>query len=179
MILGGLDIIQHYTDNKIHIDPYDIKHVGPNSYDVRLSSELLRVWPNRWEYNVAFIDPKLPQNTTRHTIPDSGLVIQPGELWLGCTIESIGSDHFVPMYDGRSTIGRMGLFSHVTAGFGDVGFAQQWTLELVATLPIVLYAGMRIGQISFHGVSDTTMSYKHGHSYAGQSGPTEGKAGNI
>jgi dCTP deaminase len=73
----------------------------------------------------------------------------------------------------------MGLFSHVTAGFGDVGFAQQWTLELVATLPICLYPGMRIGQISFHGVSDTTMSYKHGHSYASQRGPTEAKANNL
>lgn len=170
MILGHDTIISEYKAGKIVLDPFVRENVGPNSVDVRLDSRLLQVMPNRKEGRLSFIDPMLPQVTREVIIPESGLVILPGELWLGCTIERAGSEHYVPGYEGRSTIGRMGLMSHITAGFGDVGFTGRWTLEITCIIPIMLYPGMRIGQVYFETVSDTSHRYgkEHDAHYAEQ-----------
>jgi dCTP deaminase len=179
MILGGVDIIKERNVNNLTIEPFDQSQVGPNSYDVRLDNVLLKLECNAWKDGIEYIDPRLEQKVHKVMIPENGFLILPGELWLGSTIERAGSSKYVPMYDGRSTIGRMGVWSHVSAGFGDVGFDSTWTLEITCIQPFLLLPGMKIGQVFFHDVSDASMNYSKGHSYHGQNGPVVAKAGNI
>jgi dCTP deaminase len=152
MILNGAEIISEYNQGKIHIDPFTLDQVGPNSYDVRLGSHLKVVTANSGN----FIDPDKKQTTNIIELP---WVLSPEFLYLGNTIEAIGSDYYVPMLEGRSSIGRMGLAVHITAGFGDIGFKQQWTLEMTCELPFKVFPGMRIAQVSFYGCSSRTMMY--------------------
>jgi len=171
MILGGKTIIEEIRTGAIKCDPFDIRMVGPNSIDVRLHRMIKQVIPNHAD---GYIDPEQKQNTRILDLVDCGyLVIKPGELWLGCTVEKIGSRYFVPMLEGRSSIARMGLQVHLTAGFGDVGFIDQWTLEITSVVPIKIYAGMRIAQVYFEEVSDNSMLYQG--RYNGQEGPTESR----
>ena len=122
MILSGKEIEKH-LGKEIVIEPYDPSRLNPNSYNLSLANELL-------VYENELLDMKTP-NPTRHlTIPEEGLVLEPGKLYLGRTNEFTRTDGFVPMLEGRSSTGRLGLFIHVTAGFGDVGFAGYWTLEI-------------------------------------------------
>ena len=101
-----------------------------------------------------YIDPKKPMKTYELEIPENGLIIPPNELILGSTNEKAGSDYFVPMYEGRSSTGRLGLASHITAGFGDIGFKSNWTLEILTIYPIKLYRDMEIGQVCFLEISN-------------------------
>lgn len=179
MILGGLTIAEEVGAGKIHISPFSLKHVGPNSYDVHLGPTLMRLMSNAEIDGIHYNDPRIPPRTHELTIPEHGFLIEPGVLYLGHTIEEAGSDHYVPMYDGRSTIARWGVFSHVSAGFGDVGFKRQWTLEIMAIRPFLLLPGMRIGQVFFHTVSSTDDLYGSSHNYTNQVGATPPKAGNI
>ena len=92
-------------------------------------------------------------NPTRHiTIPPEGLVLEPGRLYLGRTNEFTRTDKYIPMLEGRSSTGRLGLFVHVTAGFGDVGFAGCWTLEIFCVQPVVIYPDVEICQISYYDI---------------------------
>ena len=84
--------------------------------------------------------------------PPEGLVLSPNQLYLGRTVERTETHNLVPMIEGRSSIGRLGLFVHVTAGFGDVGFCGYWTLEMFAVQPIRIYAGVPICQIFYHDI---------------------------
>jgi len=172
-MLGAKHIIEAWLHSKVHIDPFEPKQVGPNSYDVRLGGYLVQVKRNCWWG----IDPDKPQRVGKEiSIYNSkGKILWPWQLWLGCTREEIGSAHYVPMLEGRSSIARMGLFVHVTAGFGDVGFQQTWTLELKSILPIKVRAGMRIAQVSFHEVSDIGLQYTKEGNYVDQVGPTPSK----
>lgn len=177
MKLGHDDIIAEYHSGKIIIEPYEFDNIGPNSVDVRLAKELLRVWPNDCRDGVHFINPLKPQKYTPHVLDDSGMLIMPGELWIGSTIEKCGSDYYIPGYAGRSTIGRMGLFTDICAAFGDVGFKQTWTLELCCVTPFLLVPGMQIGQVFFDHVTSNNWRYDREHKahYANQNGPTAAK----
>jgi dCTP deaminase len=95
-------------------------------------------------------------------IPEEGLVLQPGRLYLGRTVEFTETHGFVPMLEGRSSIGRLGLFVHVTAGFGDVGFSGFWTLEISAIQPIRVYPNVEICQIFYHQISGDYRPYSSG-----------------
>jgi dCTP deaminase len=95
-------------------------------------------------------------------IPPEGLVLQPGNLYLGRTEEYTVTKNLVPMLEGRSSIGRLGLFVHVTAGFGDTGFAGFWTLEMHCIHPIRIYAGVAICQIFYHTIEGQVMNYESG-----------------
>ena len=123
MILSGLEIKKHLGD-EIIIEPYDEKYLNPNSYNLRLHNELLI-------YEEDVLDMKKPNKTRSLVIPEEGLVLEPGRLYLGRTLEYTRTDRYVPMLEGRSSIGRLGLYVHVTAGFGDVGFSngQQFDFE--------------------------------------------------
>jgi dCTP deaminase len=180
MILNGSEIISGYEEGRIHIDPYNPENVGPNSYDITLGSELLKVVPNakqqgenyqRVVKDVSYIEPTERQFIHPQIMDEAGLIIYPGNLYLASTVEKIGSDYYVPMLEGRSSIGRMGLFIHVTAGFGDIGFKSQWTLELMTIYPIRIFPGMRIGQVFFHTCSSQKMMYQG--RYQDQDGPQE------
>jgi dCTP deaminase len=172
MILGHHAIKNGYNDKSITIEPYDENRICPNSYDVILGRNFKRVECNSNSPFEYYIDPKLPQQYTEYKDMDS-VTILPGELWIAHTVEKIGSTQFVPMLEGRSSIGRMGLFVHVTAGFGDVGFVDQWTFELASVKPIMLYSGMRIAQVFFHTMTDNDVQYSG--RYVGQTGAQESR----
>jgi dCTP deaminase len=95
----------------------------------------------------------------RIRIPEDGLVLTPNQLYLGRTVERTETHNLVPMIEGRSSIGRLGLFVHVTAGFGDVGFCGYWTLEMFAVQPVKIYPGVPICQIFFHQIAGDITEY--------------------
>ena len=95
-------------------------------------------------------------------IPPEGFLLSPGTLYLGRTLEYTETDGFVPMLEGRSSVGRLGLFVHVTAGFGDVGFHGYWTLEMFCVQPVTIYPGVPICQIYYHAIQGDYTSYQRG-----------------
>ena len=152
MILSGEEIRRHIGD-RIKIDPYDESRLNPNSYNLTLDSEL-QVYADK------VLDMRKPIATKEIIIPQEGLELQPGRLYLGRTAEYTETHGFVPMLEGRSSIGRLGLFVHATAGFGDVGFCGFWTLEISAIHPIRIYPGVEICQIFFHTISENHVPYR-------------------
>lgn len=154
MILSGKEI-QRHMGKDIVIRPFDPKRLNPNSYNLSLHNQLL-VYENR------LLDMKLPNPVKTLTIPESGLVLEPDKLYLGRTNEFTQTDRFVPMLEGRSSVGRLGLFIHVTAGFGDVGFAGYWTLEIFCVQPIRIYPNVEICQIYYHDIHGDYDLYQSG-----------------
>ena len=142
MILTGPEITAAARDGRVRIAPFEPDQVNPNSYNVRLGPTLLT-------YTSDVIDAHHPNPTQEVEIGPGGFVLQPGELYLGHTVEEVGSDTFVPLLFGRSSVGRLGLFVEITAPIGDIGFHGQWTLMLSPTRPLRVYPGMKIGQIMF------------------------------
>lgn len=142
MILTGPEITAAVHDGRVRIEPFEPDQVNPNSYNVRLGPTLLT-------YTDPVIDAHRANPTATTDIADGGLVLQPGELYLGHTLEQVGSDTYVPLLFGRSSVGRLGLFVEITAPIGDLGFHGQWTLMLSPIRPLRVYAGMKIGQILF------------------------------
>jgi dCTP deaminase len=151
MILSGNEIRQQLGRN-ILIDPFDESRLNPNSYNLSLHDELL-------VYEEVVLDMRKSNRTERIRIPDDGLVLTPNQLYLGRTVERTETHNLVPMIEGRSSIGRLGLFVHVTAGFGDVGFCGYWTLEMFAVQPVKIYPGVPICQIFFHQIAGDITEY--------------------
>lgn len=154
MILSGKEIEKH-LGREIVIDPYDPKRLNPNSYNLSLHRELL-------VYESEPLDMKRPNPVKQLAIPESGLLLEPGRLYLGRTNEFTRTEGFVPMLEGRSSIGRLGLFIHVTAGFGDVGFAGYWTLEIFCVQPVRIYPDVEICQIYYHDIHGEYEPYHSG-----------------
>ncbi len=144
MILSGRQIKKN-LGGKIIIDPFNPDQLNPNSYNLRLDRELLT-------YSVRNLDMRTENPTERVIIPEDGLLLEAGRLYLGRTIEYTETDGYVPMLEGRSSIGRLGLFVHITAGFGDVGFKGFWTLEIFCVQPVRIYSGVQICQIFYHSI---------------------------
>jgi dCTP deaminase len=153
MILSGKRIHQEIEKKNLVIEPFDTNRLGPNSYNLSLHQEL-------GVYENATLDMKAPQPLRRLTIPAEGMVLEPHKLYLGRTEEYTETRGLVPMLEGRSSIGRLGLAVHITAGFGDVGFRGFWTLEIFALQPIRIYAGVEICQIFYHEISGQFEEYK-------------------
>ncbi len=162
MLLSGKEI-ERRLGKDIFIEPFDQSKLNPNSYNLRLGSKLL-------VYEDDILDMKKPPTVREILIPEEGLVLQPGRLYLGQTMERTKTvNGLVPMLEGRSSIGRLGLYIHVTAGFGDVGFDGFWTLELSCIQPIRIYAGVDIGQIYYHTLLGDYVEYgKNGKYFANQ-----------
>ncbi len=154
MILSGKEIERH-IGKEIIIEPFDPTRVNPNSYNLSLHNELL-VYENN-ELDMKKLNP-----TKRITIPEEGLLLEPNRLYLGRTNEFTKTEGFVPMLEGRSSTGRLGLFIHVTAGFGDVGFAGYWTLEIFCIQPIRIYPNAQICQIYYHNIEGDYVPYQSG-----------------
>lgn len=142
MILTGSAIEDAVAKNEIHIDPFDSTLTNPNSYNYRLGPTL-RVTTDK------VADPFEMALFTEFAIPESGCVLVPGRVYLGTTVEEIGSSVYVTSLIGRSSLGRLGMFLQVSADLGQLGAVHRWTLEIVATQPIRVYAGMIVGQVSF------------------------------
>lgn len=150
MILSGKEIKKNIGSN-ILIEPFNENQLNPNSYNLRLHDELM-------VYKDATLDMKKQHEIETFKIPEEGYIMRPGELYLARTFEYTRTDAFVPMLEGRSSIGRLGLFIHITAGFGDVGFNGFWTLEMSCLKPVRIYAGVEICQIFYHTI---TGDYEH------------------
>ncbi|HHC08268.1 MAG TPA: dCTP deaminase [Actinobacteria bacterium] len=178
MIFSDRTIKEAIAAGRIVIDPYDEALVQPSSVDVRCGPAF-RVFEN---HRRPLIDPRAPQEdltTAVEASPDEPFILHPGEFVLGATLETVGlADDVVARLEGKSSLGRLGLLIHSTAGFIDPGFRGQVTLELsnVANLPIAIYPGMKIGQISFYELSTPAEhpygSPEVGSKYQGQTGPT-------
>ncbi|WP_038031605.1 dCTP deaminase [Thermonema rossianum] len=154
MILSGKEIARRIGKDII-IEPFNPEQLNPNSYNLRLHDELL-------VYSDPVLDMKKPNAYERIRIPEEGLVLEPNKLYLGRTMEYTATEGLVPMLEGRSSVGRLGLFVHVTAGFGDVGFAGYWTLEIFCVQPIRIYAGVEICQIYYHTIEGDYERYRSG-----------------
>ena len=154
LILSGREIVRRMGGD-IVIEPFDPKRVNPNSYNLSLYNELL-------VYEERVLDMKKPNPVRTLAIPESGLRLEPGRLYLGRTLEYTKTENLVPMLEGRSSVGRLGLFIHITAGFGDVGFAGYWTLEMFCTQPIVIYPHVEICQIYYHTIEGDFDPYRSG-----------------
>jgi dCTP deaminase len=155
MILSGLEILKEMDNGNIVIDPFDKKRINPNSYNLRLYNELMI-------YRNSVLDMRTRPQTETIIIPEEGLVLEPNRLYLGRTVEHTQTRNYVPMLEGRSSIGRLGLYVHVTAGFGDVGFAGFWTLEIQCIQPIRIYPSVEICQIYYHSVQGEYDEYRNG-----------------
>src|SRR5215212_1198917 len=151
MILSGDEIRKNLGRNLV-IDPFNESRLNPNSYNLTLHDELLT-------YEEVVLDMAEPNRTRRLRIPKEGLVLTPQKLYLGRTAERTETHNLVPMIEGRSSIGRLGLFVHVTAGFGDVGFCGYWTLEMFAVQPVRIYPGVPICQIFYHEIRGDIREY--------------------
>ena len=149
MLLTGNSILESIENGEISIEPFDKDFLGVNSYDVHLSPNLVIV-------SDECLDVYTQYNGTPIVIPPDGVVLYPGTLYLGVTMEFTSSPKYVPMLDGCSTLGRYGINIHQTAGFGDLGFSGHWTLEITVIKPTRVYPYMRIGQVSFEPVIGNT-----------------------
>ncbi len=154
MILSGKEILKR-IGKEIEIKPFDEKLLNPNSYNLRLHNELL-------VYENDTLDMKKENRTKSLIIPEKGMILEPGRLYLGRTFEYTKTDKYVPMLEGRSSIGRLGLYIHVTAGFGDVGFCGYWTLEIQCIQPVRIYPMVEICQIYYHSIEGEYDKYTSG-----------------
>ncbi|MDQ0173375.1 dCTP deaminase [Paenibacillus tundrae] len=162
MILTGLEISKQYEQGNITIEPFSSNQINPNSYNFRLGSTIKC-------YKNDILDPKVKQDTIDIEIGNEGYVLEPDKIYLGHTMEVMGSDKYVPIIRARSSIARMGLFVHVTADLIDIGSHNQWTLQLHAVQPVKVYPGMMIGQVTFWEVQGEIELYKG--KYQGLMGP--------
>lgn len=182
VILSDVSIRAAIEMGRVEIDPFDPAMVQPSSVDVRVD-RYFRVFEN---HRYALIDPKQPQEDLTKEVAtsvDTPFILHPGEFVLGSTLEVVRlGDDIVARLEGKSSLGRLGLLIHSTAGFVDPGFEGHLTLELsnVATLPIAIYPGMRIGQMSFYELSTAAEhpygSDRAGSKYQGQRGPTPSRS---
>jgi len=154
MILTGQEIRRH-QGKSIVIDPFDESQLNPNSVNLRLHDELL-------VYEELVLDMRKSSRVRRIAIPSDGLVLATNQLYLGRTVERTETHDFVPMVQGRSSIARLGIFVNATAGFGDVGFAGFWTLQIYAVQSVRIYPGVPICQIFYHTVTGEITEYANG-----------------
>lgn len=166
MILSGKKIAEEQGTG-IKITPFNESQVNPNSYNLRLSNELAY-------YEDDVLDMKKKPTLKSIQIPEDGYLLEPGKLYLGRTVEYTETDKYVPMLEGRSSIGRLGLYIHVTAGFGDVGFSGYWTLEMHCLQPIRIYPNVEICQIYYHTINGEYNLYSSGK-YANNQGIQESR----
>jgi dCTP deaminase len=182
MLLSDRDIRAEVDGGRVVLEPYEPEMVQPSSVDVRLD-RFFRVFEN---HRYPHIDPASEQPDLTRLVevePHEAFVLHPGEFVLASTFEVVTlPDDVAARLEGKSSLGRLGLLTHSTAGFIDPGFSGHVTLELsnVATLPIMLWPGMKIGQLCFFRLSSPAEhpygSAKHGSRYQGQRGPTPSRS---
>jgi dCTP deaminase len=171
VILTGYAIEHAVANGDIEIDPFERAQLNPASYDLTLGDLVL-------VYDFDFIhDVKSEPKKLRHArIGDEGFVIHPGIGYLMCTRERVKTNHHVAVIDGKSSLGRLFISVHQTAGYGDPGFDGQYTLEVTTLYSIRLYAGMKIAQIRFHETTGVVMPYRGNYVGEGARGPVPSRA---
>lgn len=179
MILSDNAILTAIAHGEIGITPFDRACLGPNSYDVHLAPYLTTYClpPARSPFEEdarrtvqprLVLDCRQPPHVFEDEIPEAGYVLEPGRLYLASTVEQTWTTRVVPYLDGKSSVGRLGIFTHVTAGRGDVGFVGHWTMEIVVVHAVRVYAGMPIGQITFHAVAGQILQSYDDQRHAGK-----------
>lgn len=152
MILSGKEIYSE-LNKSIIIEPFNEKQLNPNSYNLRIGNTLA-------VYEDNCLDMKRENKIKEIVIPEDGFTLMPGKLYLAKTFEYTESHKYLPCLEGRSSIGRLGIQIHVTAGFGDVGFCGNWTLELTAAQPVTIYPFVEVCQIYYQEVKGEVEPYK-------------------
>ena len=152
MILSDKKILESIESGEIVIEPFLRSSLGTNSYDVHLSRHLA-------VYTSDVLDAKKHNEIRELEIPEEGFVIEPGTLYLGVTEEYTETHNSVPFLEGKSSVGRLGIDIHATAGKGDVGFCNTWTLEISCVHPVRVYAGMPIGQLIYFSIDGEIENY--------------------
>ncbi|MCI8843014.1 MAG: dCTP deaminase [Oscillospiraceae bacterium] len=142
MLLSGSEIKRQMALGNLVIDPFSEEQLNPNSYNLTLDREMQL-------YTAACLDVKQKNATRTILIPEEGIVLEPFELYLVRSREYTETHGFVPMVQGRSSLGRLGLSVHITSGFGDIGFCGNWTLQLLSVKPLRIYPGMKFCQIYY------------------------------
>lgn len=142
MILSSHEILQRLGD-ELTIDPFDPERLNPNSYNLALHNELL-------VYEEVVLDSASPNRFRRIEIPEDGITLQPGTLYLGRTIEQTTTQSLVPMLHARSSLGRLGLILNPGGSLGQAGYRGTWTLEMHCVQPVKIYPGLQVCQISYH-----------------------------
>lgn len=145
MILTDKEILKNIEEGSILVEPFKLESLGSNSYDVHLG-KYMAVYASRT------LDAKARNEIEEFLIPEEGLELQPGTLYLGVTEEYTETHKHVPFLEGKSSVGRLGIDIHATAGKGDIGFCNTWTLEISCIMPVRVYAGMPIGQLIYFEV---------------------------
>ena len=152
-MLTGQMIKDEVEYGNIAISNFDPSKINPNSYNLTLNRKLL-------VYKDATIDFKKKNETEEIIIPDEGYILQPNTLYIGSTNERCRTNKYIPMLNGRSSVGRLGICIHITAGFGDIGFDGTWTLEITAIKPVRVYPDIEICQVSyFTPYGETNIKY--------------------
>ncbi len=145
MILSDREILEEIQKGSILIEPFRPDCMGSNSYDVHLGKHLA-------QYESDILDARKHNQIRHFEIPEEGYILLPGKLFLGVTEEYTETHAHVPFLEGKSSVGRLGIDIHATAGKGDVGFCNTWTLEISVSQPVRVYAGMPIGQLIYFEV---------------------------
>lgn len=164
MILTGSEIQKNVKSGKIIIEPFDSSQINPNSYNFCLGKKVS-------VYKNYVLDSKQDNLVETIDIPSEGLKLLPNIIYLGHTEEIMGSNYFVPIIRGRSSTGRLGLFVHITADLIDIGSINQWTLQMHAVQPLIIYPGMQIGQVTFWKPKGEIVLYSG--KYQGSRGPVK------
>ncbi|MCB0645279.1 MAG: dCTP deaminase [Saprospiraceae bacterium] len=152
MILSDKKILEAIDKGEIVIEPYDRSRLGTNSYDVHLGKYLAT-------YEDEVLDARKHNQIKTFEIPEEGYVLNPNTLYLGVTQEYTETHNSVPFLEGKSSVGRLGIDIHATAGKGDVGFCNHWTLEISVSQKVRVYAGMPIGQLIYFAVEGDIENY--------------------
>ena len=145
MILTDKEILQNMEKGLIKVEPFVLSCLGTNSYDVHLGKTLA-------VYKDHVLDAKSHNQIQTFEIPDEGFVLEPARFYLGVTQEYTETHAHVPFLEGKSSVGRLGIDIHATAGKGDVGFCNFWTLEISVKQPVRVYAGMPVGQLIYFDI---------------------------
>jgi len=168
MILTSKAILRAWKAKEITIDPFDTRLLNPNSYNYRLSDEIIEIQSSKFG---------LLHSSKRSKIAQNGFVLKPNRLYLASTFEIIGSHKYVVTLLGRSSIGRLGLFLNITADLGHTGAISQWTLELEVVQPLRVYPYMKIGQVAFWEQFGDIQKYNG--RYQNDFGPRENKDSSL
>ena len=155
MVLSDNDILNAVENDQIVITPFDKKKLNPNSYNLTLHDTLLI-----YRETGKPLNPRIPNPTQKMIIPPTGRILTPGILYLGRTNEYTETHDYVPMLEGRSSLARLGISVHTTAGFGDHGFKGFWTLEISVIQPVRIYADIDVCQIYYHTILSKGSVYK-------------------
>jgi dCTP deaminase len=176
VILTGPEILRQVKLGEIEIDPFVPEHVNPASVDLTLGREIMEYdVPEECGRRRNWLDAREKNPTFTHMMGERYL-LEPGRLYLMHTIERVCAKKFVPVLDGKSSLARLGVSIHATAGFGDPGFDGQWTLEVTCVLPVRLYAGMRVAQMRFHAVQGEVEQYAGNYVGEASRGPVASRS---